>query len=145
MSEEIRTEYKGYPIDYNEDTGNFRAFVDGTVAFENPSLRALKELIDHFEKQQGRKDFMRFKVLVLREYPKYDFSVGEVTSITEGGEYWVSVGGKRSKTGQIIPFTDANNEIALKMVALKNEENRLYKERFELDKTLVRLSGGVRP
>lgn len=145
MSEGLRTEYKGYPIDYNEGTGMFRAFVDGTVAFENQSLRALKELIDRFEKQQGRKDFVRFKVLVLREYPKYDFSAGEVTSITEGGEYWVSVGGKRCKTGQIIPFTDANNEIALKMVTLKNEENRLSKERSELDKSLVRLSAGKRP
>lgn len=143
---EIRTEYKGYPIDYYEAAERFRAFVDGQVAFESTSLRALKDQIDNFEKQQTKKDFLRFKVLVLQDTYglPYKFIVGEVTSITEGGDYWVSAGGNRRKECTIIPFSDANNTTALKMVALKEEEVRLNKERFELDKSLERLSKGAR-
>lgn len=147
MSNELRTEYKGYPIDYNEAEEKFRAFVDGMKAFESTSLKALKDQIDDFEKYQNKKDFLRFKVLVLQDTYglPYKFIVGEVTSITGDGNYWVSAGGNRRKEVTIIPFSDDNNTMALKMVTLKEEEVRLNKERFELNKSLKRLSKGARP
>lgn len=144
----MTTEHHGYLIDYNENTEKFRAYVDGAVAFESPSLGGLKVQIERFEKNQNQKGFKRFKVWISNwRFKKYDepdgFVEGEVTSITEQGDYWVSVGGKRTKECTVVDSNEINRQKIKKIAELQESVSRIQSEIHQLDESLDRLSKGA--
>ncbi len=147
MIDEIKTQYKQYPILYNEGSCRFEAFVDGQKSFEDNSLRNLREKIDNFEKLQAKKDFKRFTVLVTKYvWSKPDkFIEAEVTSITEEGHYWITVEGNRRKEIAVLLVTPDNIEKTNRITLIRTEISLLQDEMKQIEQSLEYLRDGKRP
>jgi len=150
MSNELKTEYKGFPIEYNESKAVFQAFVDGHADFECGNLKDLKAQIDDFEKQQSKKDFKRVRVYVSNwRFKKFDESDGymeaEVTSIADTKNYWVSSERGRSKETEIIPITPENTQKITRIHEIAKEMKEKQAEKQKLEKSLEWLRNGALP
>lgn len=150
MSNEMKTDYRGYPIEYNEARAVFQAFVDGHADIECGNLRDLKAQIDEFEKQQSKKDFKRIKVYISNwRFKKFDESdgyiEGEVTSIADATAYWVSTNRGRSKETQILPINSENTKKITRIHEIVKEIQEKQDEKRNLEQSLERLTKGAMP
>lgn len=132
--------YKGFRIEFEEARDCFSAYLDGEMAFENPSLKGLKTAIDDHAKKQ----FKRFDVYY-RGFGYRDdgiFGLWTVTSLV-GGSAWIirKSDKRREKVGtiELIPVDPHNTKIVGELMAIEKQSKKLEEEKEALEAKLKRI------
>ena len=113
----LKTEYKGYEIEYSEWDEKFK--IKGSDE-QSSSLKSLKETIDKIEQQKNKVD--KLKVIFMESYQE-KFIDAEITSVADDTHVWISYNKKRGKENleRIYRDNKLNRELLLKLEDLQKE------------------------
>jgi len=147
---QIEQNYKGYTIDLDSTTGNFKAYKDGVQLFSKQSLTEIKKTIDDAEKKAIRQTC----IINLSGWSnRAEFKDGTITSINEEdrhyGRYydvWVSWKddndtrrGKESFSHVLKPI-DENRQLIAEIVDIANQISKLEGQKKALEEKLIKFT-----
>lgn len=149
MSDTIKTQYKDFEIEYNENEDVWIGKLEGNEVNRSNSLVSLRKLLDKFNKDNDK--FERVNVISYDSYhgKREDdgFFYGTVTSVSDNGEPWVTWKNKRREkvyrskklyldTPENRSKIESYNEIRQQIDDLRNKQNDILDsmERFDSEK-----------
>jgi hypothetical protein len=132
---EIKQEYNGYTIYFNEEGEYWKTLISGE--WQRGSLKEIKSYIDKLNK----KDFKRIPIF-FREYSSYgrnrDFKKAEITSIGLDKTVFIVPEGRKNAEHCSIAYkqTTENQNIILEIYKLEKEKKNIEELLNEKNKSL---------
>ena len=128
---EIKLEYKGFEIRYEESSNEWVVFASFSRVGRYESLIKARDAADRRIKEASKIE--PFNGFVSRGRYDGTYKKVKITSINEKGEAWITDGKGRSKHGEEIYKDTPENEAAIEKIhALNKEISKLEAERSNL-------------
>lgn len=140
MSDNIKVDYKGFEIKFNDGSESWSSSIDG-VSFSRQKLADAKKKIDEFIKQESA--FTNLHAIIADTYSWRDRPIGSIvtiTSVANNGDVWIKDNKGREKIGAhsrhiLLKVTDGNknklseiNSIMDQIKTLEQTKKRLLGE-----------------
>jgi hypothetical protein len=132
--EEIKIDYRGFEINYNEEYERWKCEINPNKWFEKQTLKECKKSIDGFLKRET--DFQRIDVYRTVGWGSERFLKVTITSITEEGEVWIrEEKGERSKVERkyLLKINDNNTSLIEKY----KEQDKIIKAATKEQENLI--------